>query len=62
MKQIPKSLHTITVLARVARLVKPQHPNASDEQLIAIAAIELGYVDAADPYMLKFKALKALQQ
>jgi hypothetical protein len=61
MKPIPKSLHTVTVLVRVAGLLRRSAPWANDGNLIELAAIELGYVDTPDTHQLKAKALKAMQ-
>lgn len=58
--QIPKSLHTITAIANVARFIKTVHTHADDAAAIRSAVIVLGYIDTPDTYELAAKALKAL--
>lgn len=62
---IPKSLHTITALANVARNVLAQHPDAvrliddpakRADWAVGVALAILGYADADDTYNLRAKA------
>jgi hypothetical protein len=60
-KTLPKSLHTVTVIAAVARRYM------ECERYPAVNAIEkaledLGYSDAGDPYGLAVKTLAVLEQ
>lgn len=59
-KPIPKSLHTVTVLRRMAQMMKAIHPHATSEGAISLALIELGYVDTPDTHGLAAAALKAM--
>lgn len=59
---IPKSLHTVTVLVRLARLLARLHPHATHEGLVGLAVIELGYVAAADTHGLAAAALKVMSK
>jgi len=56
--QLPKSLHTVTVLVNVARLYQ-SFGNALDASLEA-ALQALGYAGAADTYELAAKARAVL--
>ena len=60
-KPLAKSLHTVTVIVRVAKALRPLHPNSTPEQQVELALMVLGYVDAADPYGLAQAALKQLE-
>ena len=55
---IPKSLHTVTVLVNMARVLSSVYRMSTDAQLINLAAIELGYEGTDDIYDLKGQALK----
>ena len=62
---IPKSLHTVTVLARVAQALRSQagaHSADPHSYWVSIAAGVLGYVDehAPDVYGLKARAVALL--
>lgn len=65
---IPKSLHTVTALVNVARIVTPKtdlgtlvDPLAYAKLCVAEAARVLGYPDATDdPYGLRAKAIAVL--
>jgi len=61
-KPMPKSLHTITVLQRLAQLAKRQGFAGRDdpEGCMAWAVAFLGYGNAADPHGLAAKALRAV--
>lgn len=59
---IPKSLHTVTVLQRVARVVSPDA--RTPEQFLAAchaAAAALGYADTPDVYGLIERAAKGMK-
>jgi transcription termination factor NusB len=58
-KPLPKSLHTVTAIVRVARYIMAKHPTPAN---IAVAeAVEvLGYYGASDPHALAAAALKQL--
>lgn len=60
MKSLPKSLHTVTVLVNVARIMLGTDQADTREQAINIALRSLGYGDAEDPYGLREKALKQM--
>lgn len=62
-KTLAKSLHTVTALARVAEYIKKTTTGVelSNKGAIARALDLLGYADAADPYDLAGKALKAME-
>jgi hypothetical protein len=55
---IPKSLHTVTVLARVAKFMRDFEP--SDECAMSAALALLGYHGAKDTHGLAAAASKAL--
>jgi hypothetical protein len=61
-KTLAKSLHTVTAIERVARLIQcrpgPHTPNA---EAVRLAVAALGYEGAADPYGLAGKALKVME-
>jgi hypothetical protein len=63
MKQIPKSLHTITVIVRLARFCKGVTVFGDDlnRRAVAYAMDLLGYKDAPDPYGLAAAALAQLE-
>lgn len=57
---LPKSLHTVTVLVRVAKLVKlSMHTN---EEAVEQALFALGLHDLPDTYNLKQAAVKQLNK
>jgi hypothetical protein len=60
-KPLPKSLHTVTVIVRVAKALRPLHPHATAEGLAGIALLALGYVLTDDPYGLERAAIAQLQ-
>lgn len=53
---IPKSLHTVTALQNVARLINPAAPASA----VRAAAAALGYPDTPDVYGLIERAIKGL--
>lgn len=64
-KALPKSLHTVTAIVQVARLIFDASAKACDP-ITKVGAVEealaaLGYAGAADPHGLAAKALKALE-
>ncbi len=56
-KPLAKSLHTVSVIVRVARYLLD---DAGVEQAVANAIDVLGYHDAPDPYGLAAAALKQM--
>lgn len=60
-KPIPKSLHTVRVVAIMAQMMKAENPHATNEGLVGAALIRLGYVDAPDTHGIAAAALKALK-
>jgi hypothetical protein len=63
-KTLAKSLHTITAIQRMAEYIRKHGPCAelkTDAQAVREALEAFGYADAADPYDLAGKALKAIQ-
>lgn len=60
-KPLAKSLHTITVLVRIAGYLKAtSNTPCSDETAVYSALVILGYTDAPDPHGLRAAALKQL--
>jgi hypothetical protein len=64
-KPFAKSLHTVSVLVRVARLLQKHGPytpdgRPSNERAIHLARIELGHGDKPDTYGLMDQALAQL--
>ena len=60
-KTLAKSLHTVTAIAAVARLIARTNPaHSTNEAAVAAALIVLGYADASDPYGLAARALASL--
>ena len=59
---LPKSLHTITAIVRVARhrLESGTMPSPTHENAVGEAVIILGYGNAADPDGLAVKAIAQL--
>jgi hypothetical protein len=56
---LPKSLHTITAIARVARFIHAEGRHTKEEA-IRDAVEVLGYATAGDPHKLAEKALGTL--
>lgn len=58
---LPKSLHTVTVLVAVARVLTVMHPNLSRRSIVSEAAARLGYDShpTADTHGLCARALAA---
>lgn len=60
-RTLAKSLHTITALIAVARLIAAAAGNKKNPaDYVSDAAIALGYGSAADPYGLRAKAREIL--
>ncbi len=57
---LPKSLHTITAIVRVARFLIAQELNAMPDGAVDRAVAILGYDLAVDPHGLAAKALAQL--
>jgi hypothetical protein len=60
-KPLAKSLHTITVLLRVAELYQQNDAKLSAAAAMTKALTTLGYLHAEDPYQLAATALKQLE-
>lgn len=60
-KPIPKSLHTVRVLAIMARMFQRANSGLTNDSAVSCALIELGYVDTPDLHGLKAATLKAMQ-
>lgn len=56
MGNIPKSLHTVRVLAEFAKALNVNNAYATPADAVDMAAILLGYDGASDSYGLKRKA------
>lgn len=59
-KALPKSLHTVTAIVRVARYAQ-MLDEMSDADAVKTALDVLGYAGAPDPHGLAAKALKAME-
>lgn len=59
MKNLPKSLHTVTVLVRMARVIHGHTLGA--EKAVDNVLEALGYTDAADSYGLRAAAIAQLK-
>lgn len=62
MKPLAKSLHTVTVLVRVALNAKHRHPLLSNSGLVAVALDILGLEEQPDSYGLAEQAIKQLNK
>ena len=60
-KALPKSLHTVTAIVRVAETMMEVDNHTSSRRAIESALSILGYAGAPDPHGLAAKALKALE-
>lgn len=64
-KALPKSLHTVTAIVQVARLIFDMGAKANDPVTklgaVECALVALGYGGASDPHGLAAKALKVLE-
>lgn len=58
-KPLPKSLHTVTVIVRVARLLQRERNETRDSAVVS-AFEALGYSVDADPYDLRGQALRQM--
>ena len=63
-KPIPKSLHTVTVIVRLARFFRGFTVMGDDlnARSIAYAVEKLGYADTPDTHELAAKALEILEK
>ena len=61
-KPLAKSLHTVTVLVRVALNAKHRHPLLSNSGLVAVALDILGLGDMPDTNGLAAAAIKQLNK
>jgi hypothetical protein len=59
-KPVAKSLHTITVLVQVARLIGRHEPEFTPQGCVNAAMRELGLANRPDPYGLADRALAIL--
>jgi hypothetical protein len=59
-KPIPKSLHTIRVVAVLANAMRWNYPGASDLDMAKIALYQLGYTGAPDTYGIAAAAAKQI--
>jgi hypothetical protein len=62
-KPLPKSLHTVTVLVRVARHLQNSEPSAArpnNETAVDEALVLLGHRDTPDTYCLGAAAVKQM--
>jgi hypothetical protein len=59
---IPKSLHTVSVLLAVAKLLRSHLTGLTSCDYVDIAASSLGYADADDVYGLKAAAVRKLER
>ena len=59
-KTLAKSLHTVTAIAAVARLIARTNPALTNESAVNAALVVLGYEGASDPYGLAARALASL--
>jgi hypothetical protein len=60
LKNLAKSLHTVTVLAAIGRTYSERFPTASPRQAVRFALADLGLADAPDAYGLAEKAAAIL--
>lgn len=60
-KPLAKSLHTVTVLVRVAKDIQKRAPIANDDA-ISLALALLGLADMPDAYGLAAQAIKQLNK
>jgi hypothetical protein len=61
-KPLAKSLHTVTVLVRVALNAKRTYPHLSDSGLVYVALKILGLHDMPDTNGLEAQAIKQLSK
>ena len=62
MPPVPKSLHTVTVLITMAKLIQETRPHYTKEDAVYKALETLGYTSTADHYGLALQALKKLNK
>jgi hypothetical protein len=61
-KPLAKSLHTVTVLVRVAIYVKGKNPEFDNRAAMGLALITLGLMDSPDVHGLAEQAIKQLNK
>lgn len=59
---IPKSLHTVSVLVAVAKLMQSHLTGLTACDYVDLAANSLGYADESDTYALKAAAVRKLER
>lgn len=59
---LPKSLHTVTVLVAMARLIRAQRPQYTAEDAVYQAMYQMGYSAESDHYGLVAQAVKKLNR
>lgn len=62
MRTLPKSLHTVTALARLAAYIRRTSRHNDAETCMNLAFGVFGYDRDADPYDLASKALAAMEK
>ena len=62
MSPVPKSLHTVTVLVTMAKLIQETRPHYIKEDAVYKALDVLGYPTESDHYGLALQALKKLNK
>lgn len=61
-KALPMSLHTVSVLVAVAKLIQDTKPDHSAFDAVYQALVVLGYSSESDHYSLALQALKKLNK
>ena len=62
MSPFPKSLHTVTVIVAMARLILDAKPHYTPYDAVYAALSALGYPSESDHYGLALQALKKLNK
>lgn len=62
MSPVPKSLHTVTVLIAMAKLIQETRTHYTSEDAVYKALDTLGYSSTDDHYGLALQALKKLNK
>lgn len=60
-KTLAKSLHTVSAVVSVARLIQTMRDCPNATVAVGYAVLALGYGDASDPYMLAARAVAILE-
>jgi len=58
---LPKSLHTVTALIAVAKLIKQGNPQSNQDAVLSALAV-LGYTEEQDTYKLTLQAVAKLNK